>query len=104
MVLQMSKGFYNDARIRTIRSYGDKYVMIFMMLVGLSENDIVCGGLYFCNGSPIKKQDLPTLLNKSAHELEEAFALFDSLDMVTNGGDGIIYINYSGLFQNSDCA
>lgn len=43
-------------------------------------------------------------MNKSAHELEEAFVLFDSLDMVTNGGDGIIYINYSGLFQNSDCA
>ncbi len=99
MSLVMKRGFFDDARIRIIRKYGDRYVLIFMMLVGISENDLPNSGLYLPNGLSILEEDLPALLGVDEKTVSGALMLFESLDMFERGEDGIMYVNYNGLFH-----
>ncbi len=99
MSLVMQRGFFDDPRIRIIRKYGDRYVLIFMMLVGFSENDLPNSGLYLPNGLSIFEEDLPALLGVDEKTVSEALMLFESLDMFERDEKGVMYVNYSGLFH-----
>ena len=104
MSLTMVRGFFDDERIRILRRYGDRYVMIFMMLVGISERDLPDSGLYLQNGKSILKDDLPAILGVDIDTAKKAFMLLESLGMLEID-DGVIYVNYSGLFyENSKAA
>ena len=104
MSLTMVRGFFDDERIRILRRYGDRYVMIFMMLVGISERDLPDSGLYLQNGKSISRDSLPSVLRIDADTAEKAFMLLESLGMLEID-DGVIYVNYSELFyENSKSA
>ena len=104
MSLTMVRGFFDDERIRILRRYGDRYVMIFMMLVGISERDLPDSGLYLQNGKSILKDDLAAILGVDMDTAKKAFMLLESRGMLEID-DGVIYVNYSGLFyENSKSA
>ncbi len=98
MSLAMVRGFFDDARIRILRKYGDRYVLIFMMLVGISEQDLPNSGLFLPNGLSICEDDLPAILGIHEIFVKKAVQLFESLDMLERDDDGVIYLNYNGLF------
>ena len=96
----MVRGFFDDERIRILRRYGDRYVMIFMMLVGISERDLPDSGLYLQNGKSILTDDLPAILGVDIDTAKKAFMLLESLGMLEID-NGVIYVNYSGLFYEN---
>ena len=100
MSLTMVRGFFDDERIRILRRYGDRYVMIFMMLVGISERDLPDSGLYLQNGKSILTDDLPAILGVDIDTANKAFMLLESLGMLEID-NGVIYVNYSGLFYEN---
>ena len=104
MSLTMVRGFFDDERIRILRRYGDRYVMIFMMLVGISERALPDSGLYLQYGKSSLTDDLPAILGVDIDTANKAFMLLESLGMLEID-DGVIYVNYSGLFyENSKSA
>ena len=102
-MLKMKSGFFGDDRIKSIRRYpkGDRYVMIFTMLVGLAEKDYPRCALVSNSSVPMTKGEILGICNVKESVFDEAMLLFEANGM-TETIDGVIYINISGLFEKKE--
>ena len=101
-MLKMRKDFFDDNRIKSIRKYkkGDRYVMLFQMLVRISENDCPRYALVGRDSKPFTVSDIVYFCGMKKELVEEALVLLDAYDLIENT-DGVIYVNISGLFEES---
>ena len=90
MLLGMKKGFFDDVRIKFLRRFsnGDKYVMIYIILVGMTEKF----GTSDLNVSDVRKE-LPYDEILTA----QAILLLDAVDLAVRCKDKLC-INLAGLF------
>ena len=101
-MLKMKRDFFNDKRINAIRKYpkGDRYVMLFQMLVRISENDCPRFALLDNYSNPLKISDIVYFCGMKQKLVEDGLILLDAYDLI-EVIDGTIYVNISGLFEES---
>ena len=100
MRLKIKPDFFKNKTVEYIRrgKDGDKLLLIYFMLVGLSENDLEFGGLYHSDGKVIRVSDLVNMLPVSEKRLFAALELFSLLDLIEIYDDRV-FVTYSGLFE-----
>ena len=101
-MLKMRKDFFNDSRIKTIRKYpkGDRYIMLFQMLVRIAENDYPRYALVGRDSKPFTVPDIVYFCGMKQKLIEDALILLDAYDLIEVIA-GTIFVNISGLFEES---
>ena len=101
-MLKMRKDFFDDNRIKSIRKYkkGDRYVMLFQMLVRIAENDCPRFALIDNHSKPFTVSDIVYFCGMKQKLIEDGLMLLDAYDLI-EVIDGTIYVNISGLFEES---
>lgn len=102
-MLKMRRDFFQDNRIKAIKRYprGDKYVMIFLMLAGLSELDFPRCALVTEDSVPMTKRDLLNIFKVKEPIFDEALLLFEA-NGLTETIENTIYVNIAGLFEEKE--
>jgi len=102
-MLKMRRDFFEDNRITALKRYprGDKYVMIFLMLAGLSELDYPRCALVTEDSVPLTKRDLLDIFKVREPIFDEALLLLEAEGMIENI-NGMIYVNIAGLFEEKE--
>lgn len=99
-MLKMTKGFFNDTRIKAIKKYlqGDRYVMIFTMLVGISEPNAPYYSLVSEQGGALTDNELAKLCGVKRELFDKAMLLLDANGLIERD-NGVTYVNTNGLFE-----
>lgn len=99
-MLRMRKDFFDDTRIKSVRKYpkGNRYVMIFTILVGISERNAPYYSLVSENGDALTDCELAKICGVKRDLFDNALILLDANNLIERI-DGIIFVNINRLFD-----
>lgn len=97
----MRRDFFDDQRIKDVRKYpqGDRYIMIYTMLVGISERNAPHFSLVSEQGSALSDSEIASICHVSDDLLGRAMLLLDANDLIERV-DGTVFVNTNQLFES----
>ena len=101
--LKLRKRFLKDKRVEKLKKYNNwaRIIMIYMMLVGLSERSKTGNVVVFDDGTPIPFCRMNELLNFSKSFLEYSFSALRSVSLIETivlENSDITIVATNGLF------
>ena len=101
-MLRMRKDFFDDSRIKAIRKYpkGDRYIMLFQMLVRIAENDYPRYALVGRDSKPFTVSDIVYFCGMKKEFVEKALVLLEAFYLIESI-ENMLHVNISGLFEES---
>ncbi len=101
-MLKMKRDFFDDERIRSVRQYphGDRYIMIYTMLVGIAERNSRNFALVNEQGKPLTYNEMADICRVNRDMFDKAVILLDANGLIERFY-GISYVNTNGLFDET---
>ena len=99
-MLKMKSDFFDDLRIREVRKYpqGDRYIMIYTILVGVAERCSRNFALVNEQGNSLSYKEMADICHVSRDLFDKAVVLLDANGLIERFC-GISYVNTNGLFD-----
>lgn len=99
-MLKMKTDFFDDRRIKDIRKYphGDRYIMIYTILVGVAERNSRNLALVNEQGKPLSYNEMAQICHVNRDFFDKAVVLLDANGLIERFC-GISYVNTNGLFD-----
>lgn len=100
-MLKMKRNFFDDQRIRAVRKYpqGDRYIMIYTMLVGISERNAPHFSLVSEQGRALSDAEIAGICHVNDDLFGKAMLLLDANGLVDRV-NGTVFVNTNQLFES----